>query len=97
MHKITASFLAAWAALHTAAANVSVGVRSFLVELHIANLKAMVKRANDRVTRLRRLRSYHEAAASSVNRLVYKAADAAVAVEDAAQEEAAKHGVTLEV
>ncbi|MGU2416001.1 hypothetical protein [Burkholderia cenocepacia] len=97
MHKITAAILAAWGALHAAAASASLRVRSFLVDLHVSSLKAMVQRAEDRISRLSRLRAYHDHAADEAHKLMWEAVGAASTAANAAKAEAAKHGVTLEV
>lgn len=95
MHKLTAAILAAFNAAHRAFANASIRVRAFLVELHVANLKALVKRAEARVERILSVARYHRAAAYEADVMADEATRKADAVVAQATAEAAAHGATL--
>ena len=62
MHKLTAALLSAFVAVKRTAANVSARIHAFLINLHIANLRALVARAEARVKRLIDVERYHKAA-----------------------------------
>lgn len=80
MHKITAALLAAFVSVKSVAANISARIHAFLINLHVANLRALVTRAEARIKRLLDVERYHRAAAIEAGKLVDDAVDARSAV-----------------
>lgn len=95
MHKLTAALLAAFGAAHRFASSVAVRIHALLIDLHVANLRAMVQRAEARAKRLVDMAVFHRAAAVEADTLADEAGRVADATALAAQAEAAKHGVTV--
>jgi hypothetical protein len=95
MHKITAALISGFTAARRFASNVAVRIHAFLIDLHIANLRALVERAEKRVTRWADVARYHRAASLEATTRADEAQRTADAVAQNANAEAAAHGVTL--
>lgn len=63
MHKITAALLSAFVSVKRVGANIAARIHAFLIDLHIANLRTLVTKAENRVKRLLGVAEYHKAAA----------------------------------
>ena len=95
MHKLTALLLAAFHAAHRFSSNLAARFRAFLVSLHVANLRALLAKADARIKRLEGVAQYHKAAAAEADTMADEAARVAGNVQLFATREAAKVGAVL--
>ncbi|CAJ0901378.1 hypothetical protein R6138_04573 [Ralstonia thomasii] len=99
MHKISsaalAAYLAAVEATRKAFNTASIAVHAVLVRWHLANLRALVKKAEDRAQRFIDLKWYHYAQAKEADSYATDAQVQAAAAHDLATQEAESLGATL--
>ncbi|MGA3972405.1 hypothetical protein ACI2VT_16485 [Ralstonia nicotianae] len=99
MHKLSAVILAAYVAAvdrtRKALNAASVALHALLVQWHLNNLRALVRKSEDRVQRFLDLKHYHYAQTYEAAALVTDAEAQAAVVHDAATQEAQRLGATL--
>ena len=99
MHKISstalAAYLAAVEATRKAFESASIAVHALLVRWHLANLRALVKKAEDRAQRFIDLKWYHYAQANEADSFAIDAQVQAAALHDQATQEAEALGAPL--
>ena len=88
MHKLSSAVLAAYVAAVAA-------LHSLLVRWHLANLRALVKKAEDRAQRFIDLKWYHYAQAKEADSFATDAQVQAAALHDQATQEAEALGAPL--
>ncbi|CAB3795594.1 hypothetical protein [Pararobbsia alpina] len=97
MSKLTAALLSAFVSFKRVSASLAARIHSFLIDLHVASLEAMVERAEARAARLFRVADYHSAAHIEATTVAQAAALDAQVVTAKALADAAAAGATLSV
>lgn len=99
MHKLSsavlAAYLAAVEATRKAFTEASVTLHALLVRWHLANLRSLVKSAEDRAQRFMDMKWYHYGQAKEAESLATDALALAATVHDQATQEAESLGATL--